>query len=109
MKKIICTLLCAFSASLMAQAQQAAPQGFDVERKLPSTGKIDSLVYPSKTVGVTRKALIYTPPGYDTANKYPVLYLLHGIGGDERDGSDMETRRLFLIISMPKEKWNPCW
>ncbi|MDF2515063.1 MAG: enterochelin esterase [Sphingobacterium sp.] len=85
MKKIICTLLCAFSASLMAQAQQAAPQGFDVERKLPSTGKIDSLVYPSKTVGVTRKALIYTPPGYNTANKYPVLYLLHGIGGDERE------------------------
>lgn len=85
MKKIICTLLCVFSASLMAQAQQTAPQGFDVERKLASTGKIDSLVYSSKTVGVTRKALIYTPPGYDTAKKYPVLYLLHGIGGDERE------------------------
>ncbi|ULT25173.1 hypothetical protein KUH03_41155 [Sphingobacterium sp. E70] len=59
MKKIICTLLCAFSASLMAQAQQAAPQGFDVERKLPSTGKIDSLVYPSKTVGVTKSLNLY--------------------------------------------------
>ncbi len=85
MKKMICTMLCVFSASLVAQAQQTAPQGFDVERKLTSTGKIDSLVYPSKTVGVKRKALLYTPPGYSAAKKYPVLYLLHGIGGDERE------------------------
>lgn len=85
MKKMICTMLCVFSASLAAQAQQTAPQGFDVERKLTSTGKIDSLVYPSKTVGVKRKALLYTPPGYSAAKKYPVLYLLHGIGGDERE------------------------
>lgn len=85
MKKMICTMLCIFSASLAAQAQQTAPQGFDVERKLTSTGKIDSLVYPSKTVGVKRKALLYTPPGYSAAKKYPVLYLLHGIGGDERE------------------------
>jgi enterochelin esterase-like enzyme len=28
---------------------------------------------------------IYTPPGYSAANKYPVLYLLHGIGGDETE------------------------
>ncbi|RKO72045.1 esterase family protein [Sphingobacterium puteale] len=85
MKKIICTLWCVFSVSIIAQAQQAAPQGFDLERALASTGKIDSLVYPSKTVGVTRKALIYTPPGYHAAKKYPVVYLLHGIGGDERE------------------------
>lgn len=85
MKKIICTLLCVFSVSLITKAQQAAPQGFDLERPLASTGKIDSLIYPSKTVGVTRKALIYTPPGYHATKKYPVVYLLHGIGGDERE------------------------
>ena len=28
---------------------------------------------------------VYTPPGYSTAKKYPVLYLLHGIGGDETE------------------------
>ncbi len=27
--------------------------------------------------------MIYTPPGYSKIKKYPVLYLLHGIGGDE--------------------------
>ena len=29
--------------------------------------------------------MIYTPPGYSKKNKYPVLYLLHGIGGDEKE------------------------
>jgi enterochelin esterase-like enzyme len=28
---------------------------------------------------------VYTPPGYSTEKKYPVLYLLHGIGGNERE------------------------
>ena len=36
-------------------------------------------------MGSSRKALIYTPPGYSKSKKYPVLYLLHGIGGDERE------------------------
>ena len=31
------------------------------------------------------EALIYTPPGYSKKKKYPVLYLLHGIGGDEKE------------------------
>ncbi len=85
MRKIICTALLMFSAAFMLQAQQAAPKGFDVEKKLAVAGKIDSIMYPSKTVGVIRKALVYTPPGYDTTKRYPVLYLLHGIGGDERE------------------------
>ncbi|MBN8246622.1 MAG: esterase family protein [Verrucomicrobia bacterium] len=41
--------------------------------------------YDSKSVGTRRKALVYTPPGYSTDRKYPVLYLLHGIGGDEEE------------------------
>jgi enterochelin esterase-like enzyme len=40
-------------------------------------------VYTSKTVGTERTTLVYTPPGYSTEKNYPVLYLLHGIGGDE--------------------------
>ena len=41
--------------------------------------------YDSKTVGTTRKMQVYTPPGYSKDRKYPVLYLLHGIGGDETE------------------------
>jgi enterochelin esterase-like enzyme len=41
--------------------------------------------YESKSVGTTRKMNVYTPPGYAADKKYPVLYLLHGIGGDETE------------------------
>ena len=41
--------------------------------------------YESKTVGSTRKMQVYTPPGYTKDKKYPVLYILHGIGGDETE------------------------
>ena len=41
--------------------------------------------YESKTVGTTRKMHVYTPPGYSNDAKYPVLYLLHGIGGNETE------------------------
>lgn len=60
--------------------------GFDQQRPEVSKGKIDTLTYYySSTVGQDRKALIYTPPGYLESKKYPVLYLLHGIGGDEKE------------------------
>ena len=62
-----------------------APQGFDSFQENSSHGKIDTINYTSKTVGVTRKTLVYTPPGFSKKNKYPVLYLLHGIGGDEKE------------------------
>ncbi|GAB3280143.1 hypothetical protein GCM10027347_55170 [Larkinella harenae] len=61
------------------------PKGFDQVRTGIPTGKLDSVQYESKTVGAKRKALIYTPPGYSKKKKYPVLYLLHGIGGDEKE------------------------
>ncbi len=40
--------------------------------------------YSSPALNKTRRMTIYTPPGYETSNEsYPVLYLLHGAGGDE--------------------------
>ena len=48
-------------------------------------GKLEMIEYESKTVGTTRKMNVYTPPGYSSEKKYPVLYLLHGIGGDETE------------------------
>jgi enterochelin esterase-like enzyme len=62
-----------------------APEGFDIVRAGIPHGTIDSMIYQSATVGTNRKALIYTPPGYTKDRKYPVLYLLHGIGGDEKE------------------------
>ncbi|PRX46843.1 alpha/beta hydrolase-fold protein [Salegentibacter salegens] len=80
----IILLMLGFSSSAQ-EIQKEAPKGFDQERTDISRGKIDSVSYTSKTVGNTRKALIYTPPGFSKEKKYPVLYLLHGIGGDEKE------------------------
>jgi enterochelin esterase-like enzyme len=61
------------------------PAGIDVERKDVPLGKLEMISYESKSVGTTRKMNVYTPPGYSADKKYPVLYLLHGIGGDETE------------------------
>jgi len=75
-----------FAVATMAQLNpMQAPKGFDVVQATIPHGKIDTIKYASKTVGTNRKALIYTPPGYSKKKKYPVLYLLHGIGGDEKE------------------------
>lgn len=62
-----------------------APAGFDHARDGIPHGKLEMVEYDSKSVGTKRKALVYTPPGYSPDQKYPVLYLLHGIGGDEEE------------------------
>lgn len=84
MKKIIfvCIAVLLWSVSV-AQDRKVAPEGFDAQRPDIANGNIDTVSYSSKTVGVTRKALVYTPPAYTSSKEYPVLYLLHGIGGDE--------------------------
>src|SRR5450432_3105938 len=62
-----------------------APPGFDTLGSGIQHGKIDTISYFSKTVGNSRRVILYTPPGYNRKKKYPVLYLLHGIGGDEKE------------------------
>lgn len=61
------------------------PTGFDVKRDNIPHGKLEMVEYDSKTVGIKRRMQVYTPPGYSAEKKYPVLYLLHGIGGDETE------------------------
>ena len=64
---------------------KAAPQGFDQEREGIARGTVKLIEYQSESVGTTRKANVYLPPKYDAKKKYSVLYLLHGIGGDENE------------------------
>lgn len=87
MKNKISSLLVAFfiMQTAIGQLYKAAPEGFDIPRTGIQHGKIDTIVYNSTTVGNARRALIYTPPGYSKTKKYPVLYLLHGIGGNEKE------------------------
>lgn len=47
-------------------------------------GNLRKVWYNSPTIGTTRRMYVYTPYGYETSSEsYPVLYLLHGGGGDE--------------------------
>jgi len=47
-------------------------------------GSVTRRWYDSPGLGMDRRVTIYTPPGYESSgDKYPVLYLLHGAGGDE--------------------------
>lgn len=61
------------------------PAGFNKKRDDIPHGKLEMIQYDSRTVGTKRKMQVYTPPGYSKDQKYPVLYLLHGIGGDETE------------------------
>ena len=47
-------------------------------------GTVSRIWYDSPTLGMKRRLTVYTPAGYETSGKrYPVFYLLHGMGGDE--------------------------
>lgn len=63
----------------------APPSGWDAPREGIPHGQMEVMEYDSKTVGTRRKATVYTPPGYAAGKRHPVLYLLHGIGGDETE------------------------
>jgi enterochelin esterase-like enzyme len=93
---VTCAMLSCLTVSILAQPGDekkndqaeglpAPPAGFDARRDGIDRGKLETVEYDSTTVGIKRKARVYTPPGYTTDQKYPVLYLLHGIGGDENE------------------------
>ena len=52
-------------------------------------GNVSKVWYESPTLKLTRRLTVYTPAGYDKGKNYPVLYLLHGAGGDENAWSEL--------------------
>ncbi|HET9361721.1 MAG TPA: alpha/beta hydrolase-fold protein, partial [Vicinamibacterales bacterium] len=77
------------TVALLAQTTQTptfpnAPPGFDGPRQGIATGRVERVEYASTVTGGKKPAMVYTPAGYSSSQKYPVLYLLHGIGGNER-------------------------
>jgi enterochelin esterase-like enzyme len=72
-----------------------APAGFDQRRNEAPAGKVETIEYDSKTVGIKRKMVIYTPPGYSRDERLPVLFLLHGIG-DTQAGWTRERAQAIL-------------
>src|SRR3954464_2721273 len=71
-------------------------------------GTIQAVWYPSPTLKqASRRMMVYTPPGYETGTtKYPVLYLLHGGGGDEEAWLTMGRANIIMdnLIAAGKAK-----
>jgi enterochelin esterase-like enzyme len=84
-----------------------APAGFDVARNDIPHGKMDSVNYYSASVGKERRMLVYTPPGYSPKKSYPVLYLLHGIGGDEKEWYSFGAPNVILDNLYAQNKLTP--
>jgi enterochelin esterase-like enzyme len=56
----------------------------DANPALPQ-GQVAEFAYESAVTKTRRQALVYLPPGYSAERRYPVLYLLHGIGGNQHE------------------------
>lgn len=53
-------------------------------------GTVSKVWYESPSLGINRRMTVYTPAGYESCGKrYPVFYLLHGMGGDENAWSEL--------------------
>ncbi|MBE6063582.1 MAG: esterase family protein [Clostridium butyricum] len=63
----------------------SVPSEFDTKKAEIKYGDLKEVSYYSKTTGNTRKCNVLLPPDYSKNKKYPVLYLLHGIGGDHKE------------------------
>jgi len=83
-------------------------------------GTMTTMWVPSRQMNTPRRMFVYTPPGYEVGNtaRYPVLYLLHGSGGDEAAWPDMGIANVIMdnliaegkvkpmIVVMPDAYWN---
>jgi enterochelin esterase-like enzyme len=82
-------------------------------------GTMTTMWIPSTLMKTPRRVFVYTPPGYEGgATRYPVLYLLHGSGGDEdawptmgianviMDNLIAQEKSKPMIVVMPNAYWN---
>ncbi|SFV13262.1 alpha/beta hydrolase [Pseudoduganella namucuonensis] len=65
------------------RAFPAAPAGFADTLPGVAQGRVEEFGYESPVTGTRRKASVYLPAGYTPERRYPVLYLLHGIAGNQ--------------------------
>ncbi len=72
-------------------------------------GNVQQVLFPSSSTGTSRRAFVYTPPGYDKnfKNRYPVLYLQHGWGEDETAWSNQGYANLIMDNLIAEGKTQP--
>ncbi len=113
MKKISVLLGCLFAAILTMHAQmpklgeayQMPALNFDKINAGITYGELKTLTYFSQTSDSERKLNVILPVNYKSDEAYPVLYLLHGIGGDENEwlgGAPNEVLHNLMAIGKAK-------
>ena len=72
-------------------------------------GRVQQILFPSKSTRTSRRAFVYTPPDYDKsqAKRYPVLYLQHGWGEDETAWSNQGRANLIMDNLIAEGKTRP--
>ncbi len=71
-------------------------------------GTVSKVWYDSPTLGTDRRMTVYTPAGYEKGDKrYPVFYLLHGMGGDENAWSELGRASQILDNMIAKGEIEP--
>ena len=69
--------------SIFIVSKEEGDRGYLYQNHNVEHGDVAHVWYDSPALGMKRRMSIYTPPGYEQGKAYPVLYLLHGAGGDE--------------------------
>src|SRR5687767_8365806 len=72
-------------------------------------GNVVQILFPSKSTNTSRRAFVYTPPGYEKnqSTRYPVLYLQHGWGEDETAWSNQGHANLIMDNMIAEGKIKP--
>jgi len=72
-------------------------------------GRVQQILFPSKSTDTSRRAFVYTPPEYDKnlSRRYPVLYLQHGWGEDETAWSNQGHANLIMDNLIAEGKTKP--
>jgi enterochelin esterase-like enzyme len=72
-------------------------------------GRVQQILFPSKSTNTSRRAFVYTPPHYDKdlTRRYPVLYLQHGWGEDETAWSNQGHANLIMDNLIAEGKIKP--
>ena len=72
-------------------------------------GRVQQILFPSKSTRTSRSAFVYTPPDYDKdpTRRYPVLYLQHGWGEDETAWSNQGHANLIMDNLIAEGKTKP--
>ena len=73
----------------------------------PMHGRMDTLVFQSANEEKSRRVIVYTPPHYSESVSYPVLYLLHGLNGNETAWNDRGRAAQILDNLIVQEKAKP--